>query len=345
MNYKWTKRVAIPDKVSPRYLLLALELILVLVAAVVVPRQAQAETIVYIPLGKANEVIAVDAATNKIIARYPGVKNPHGLVATPDGDYLVASSLDEVRTPGPDKGDSYLYLIHPEHGHVMSRIKVKGWSHHEAITPDGRYVISTHPMQSDISVVDLRTNRVVHVIKTGPVPNYTVITRDGRRAYVSNSGNGTISEISLRDWKVTRTLQAGQMPEHIVFSPDEKDIYVANARAGDISVVDVKKGVVVKRFKVGAAVHGLDIGDDGKTLFVTSKKENKLVAIDIRTGAQKTLTLSPSPYHLNTIHGMGVVYVSSSKKPIIWVVEQKTLKVKGIIRLPAGEGHQMAIVR
>ena len=315
-----------------------------LLATAMLPLRVEAGPTVYIPLGKANEVIAVDAATNRITARYPGVKNPHGLVATPDGEYLIAGSLDEVRTQGKDQGNSYLYLIHPEHGHVMSRIKVKGWSHHEAITPDGRYVLSTHPMRAAVSVVDLRTDRVVHVIRTGPVPNYTLITRDGRRAYVSNAGNGTISEISLGNWQVARTLQAGPVPEHMEFSPDEKRIYVANVRAGRVSVVDVARGDVVRTFAVGPVLPGLDIGDDGRTLFVTSKKANKLVAIDTQTGRRRALDLSPSPYHLNVIHGTGKLYVSSSKKPVIWVVGQKTLEVEGTIRLPAGEGHQMAIV-
>jgi len=39
------------------------------------------------------------------------------------------------------------------------------------------------------------------------------------------------------------------------------------------------------------------------------------------------------------------VYVSSSKKPVIWVVDQKSLKLLGTLALPAGEGHQMAIVK
>jgi len=52
---------------------------------------------VYIPLGAANEVIAVDAASHRIIAEYTGVVNSHGLVATPG--YLVAGSLQ--KTPAP----------------------------------------------------------------------------------------------------------------------------------------------------------------------------------------------------------------------------------------------------
>jgi len=308
---------------------------------------AMAAPIAYIPLGSANQVIAVDAANGKIIRSYSGVENPHGLVATPDGEYLVAGSLKETPVPAgapSDTPNSKLYVIHPEHGHVMAEIPVPGWTHHEAVTPDGKYVISTHPTRGGISVVDVINNKVYKTIKTGPSPNYTLVTKDGKRAYVSNSGNGTLSEIDLSKWEVTRSLEAGPTPEHLVFSPDEKTIYVSNDRAGTVSVVSVKEGKVETTYKIGKRVHGLDIGDDGKTLFISSRSDDKLVALDTQTGEQRVLTLSPEPYHLDKIPGTGKVYVSSGKAPIIWVVDQKTFTVAGTIQLPAGEGHQIAVV-
>jgi len=302
---------------------------------------------VYIPLGSGNQVIQVDAETDKITATYSGVANAHGLVATPDGEYLIAGSLQETalkKGESKDKANSKLFFIHPAHGHVMSTIDVKGWSHHQAITPDGKYVLSTHGMRGNISIVDVEENKVIKTISTGKVPNYTLITGDGKWAYVSNTGDNSISEINLNSFKVTRRLDSGPAPEHMVFSNDEKTIYITNPRAGKVAVVSVKTGKVVKSYSIGKAVHGLDIGDDGKTLFVSSKKEDKLVAVDTETGKRRELKLSPAPYHLNTITGMGKVYVSSRKKPVIWVIDQKSMKEIGIINLPAGEGHQMAIV-
>ena len=309
---------------------------------------AMAAPIAYIPLGSANQVIAVDAENDKIIRSYSGVENPHGLVATPDGDYLVAGSLKETPVPEgapSDTPNSKLYVIHPEHGHVMAEIPVSGWTHHEAVTPDGKYVISTHPTRGGISVVDVINNKVYKTIKTGPSPNYTLVTKDGKRAYVSNSGNGTLSEIDLAKWEVTRSLEAGPTPEHLVFSPDEKTIYVSNDRAGTVSVVSVKEGKVETTYKIGKRIHGLDLGDDGKTLFISSRSEDRLVALDTQTGERRVLTLSPEPYHLDKIPGTGKVYVSSGKAPIIWVVDQKTFTVADTIRLPAGEGHQIAVIR
>jgi len=302
---------------------------------------------VYIPLGSGNQVIAVDGANGQITARYPGVENPHGLVATPDGEYLVAGSLSEKPVPAGaphDTPTSQLFLVHPAHGHVMLTIPVTGWTHHQAITPDGRYVLSTHPTRGYISVVDLQQKKVARTVATGPAPNFTLIPRDGKYAYVTNTGDGTLSEIDLSTWTVRRTLIAGPGPEHAVFSKDEKSIYVANPEAAQVSVVDIASGKVTRTFPAGKNAHGIDLSDDGKTLFVSARGENKLLGIDVKTGKTRALTLSPAPYHLNTIHGAGVVYVSSSKESIIWIVDQQALTLKGTIALPAGQGHQMAVV-
>ena len=299
---------------------------------------------VYIPLGSGDQVIAVDAASDRITASYPGVDNPHGLIATPDGEYLVAGSLKETPAADPKAPTSRLFIIHPVHGHVMQTVPVAGWTHHQAVTPNGRYVLSTHPMRNGVSVLDMQSNKIVRTIATGPAPNYALVARDGSRAFVSNSGNGTISEIDVASWRVTRTLDAGASPEHMVYARDEQTIYVTNPRAGSVSAVSVASGKITRTFRVGRDVHGLDLSDDGKTLYASSREEEKLAAIEIASGKQRALKLAPAPYHLNAIRGVGKVYVSSSKAPKIWVIDQASFTVTGEIALPKGEGHQMAVV-
>ena len=313
--------------------------------AVGIAAPAAAKPLVYVAAGSANEVIVIDAASDTIVRSFPGVENPHGIVATPDGEYLVAGSLKEAAPDpsNPNAANSNLALLHPDHGHVMLTIPVAGMSHHLAITPDGRYVISTHSTRGYVSVVDLNTNQVARTISTGPAPNYTVVTKDGEKAYVSNSGNGTISEIDLATWAVTRSLEGGPGPEHLALSKDQETIYAVNPRAGTVSAVSLADGKVKQTFEIGPVLHGLDVSDDGETLFVSSNKDEKLVALNPETGDRRELSLSPSPYHLGTITGTGKIYVSSSQKTMIWVVDQKTLAVLGEIAI-RGNGHQMAVV-
>jgi len=54
---------------------------------------AQAEPLVYLPLGEENEILVVDAATDAEVGRIPGTEAVHGLAGTPDGRLLIAGSL------------------------------------------------------------------------------------------------------------------------------------------------------------------------------------------------------------------------------------------------------------
>lgn len=312
----------------------------------VLPTTGYSEPLVYVAAGSANQIIAIDAATDKIVGNYEGIDNPHSVVSTPDGEYIISGSLKEKKI---SKGDtvpphSTIYKVHPEHGHVMLTMTAEGMIHHQAITPDGRYVISTHPTRGNISLADLHQNKVVRTVSTGPSPNYSIVTPDGKTAYVSNSGNGSISEIDTSNWTVTRTLKAGPGPEHMVFSKDVKTIYVTNPAAGKVSVVDLATGEVARSFQLGKRLHGLDISEDGETLFVTSKTDERLIALDPKTDTRRYLALTPSPYHLGTIPGTGKVYVSSSNSPKIWIIDQESVQLLGEIEI-TGEGHQMTTVQ
>lgn len=396
---------------------------------------------VYIPLGSANEILIVDAATDKKIGKISGFKNIHGLSLTPNGEYLVAGSNEEViaghgmmsgktkslpktnqaksdpvvmaRPAGvseaehkkhhpqppaatkaadysamsgktkpqmaghaltgkpdytktekhkgmsdadhkkhhaaqaggllPAVGVSTVSLIRVSDNKLETTIKVRGMAHHTFVTPNGKYAVSTHTTAGVISLIDLATKKIFRNIYTGPQPNYVVFANDGEQMYVSNAGNNTLSVIDTRNWIVSRNILVGKGPEHLVISPDEKFIYTSNARDGTISKVSLDKLKVVKTFTIGNNPHGIDISADGKILYATTKKDNKLVAVNLKSGKVQTLQLKPAPYHLQVIGKTGKLYVSSRKKPFIWVVDAKRLKVTGKIAI-RGEGHQMVVV-
>lgn len=305
---------------------------------------AFAEPLIYVAAGSANKVLAIDPVTNSVVKEFNGIDNPHSLVATPDGEYLIAGSL-KLKDPvegqeGP--GESTIYIIHPVHGHVMSTMAAVGVIHHLAITPDGRYVISTHPTEGGISYADLIGDGGVKTLKTGNGPNYTAITADGLKAYVTNSGSNTVSEIDIKSWTVTRSLDGGPGPEHLVLSRDESKLFTINARAGKISEIDIASGKVTKTWELGKGAHGLDLSEDGNSLFATAKGRGVLVAIDLASDKQREMALSPAPYHLEVLPGTGKVYVSSQKDPKIWVIDPQTWTVDGEIAIQ-GEGHQMTI--
>ncbi len=324
---------------------------------------------VYIPLGAANKVQVIDAATKRPTAVIEDVINAHGLAITPDRRYLVVGSFTEVPAGSEDApprpaavsqaehekhhatpaasgaapvNKSYVSIVDAESRQVVRRVAVRGAVHHVAVSPDGRFAVTTHPGAGGISVIDLETFAVARTVETGLAPNYAVFTTDARRLYVSNAGDDTVSEIDVGAWTVNRRLATGRSPEHVVLSPDDSTLYVNNVADGSVSVISLAGDSVAQTYRIGSAPHGIDLSDDGGTLFASSQGDGKLVAIDLASGRARRIALAPAPYHVSSVPGSGTLLVSSRAEKRIWVLDQSTLALRGEITID-GIGHQMAV--
>ncbi len=305
-----------------------------------------ASQIVYVPLGDANQVQIIDLSTHKVIDSIKNVGNTHGLAMTPDEQYLVAgsfseSALNEASIPKPSVVSeaehekhheqptkeharktwrSYISIIDSSNREVVRRVLVPGAVHHLAVSPNGRYAVTTHPGSGRISLVDLEQFETVDSIRIGPAPNYAVFSHDGRTVYVSNSGDNSISSVDIGTRREIQRIKVGKGPEHVVLSPDGLTLYTNNIGDGTASAISLNDQTVTDTYTVGAAPHGIDLSDDGNTLFTTSKGDDRLVAIDLTTGKRREMTLTPAPYHLTTIRGENTIYISSRAENMIWVV-------------------------
>lgn len=323
---------------------------------------------VFIPEGSAGTVRIVDAETGALVGRINDVEAVHGLAGSPNSPYLIAGSYAEVdredtadmtkpeavsqdehaahhakpkKQIGPtDAGISLLTVIDAASGDVVRRIEVPGAVHHVAVSPDGRRAVATHPSGDGVSVVDLQTFELTAWIPTGAMANYVVFGTDPDVAFVSNAGNGTVSEVDLNRGIVRRNLIAGDAPEHLAIDPAANRLYAADADAGRVVEIDLKDGRQARRFEIGGEIHGLDFSDDRTQLFVAGKATDRVISIDLATGEINAKQLAPAPYHLTTIPGTGLLFVSSRDEPKVWIVDAGSLTVLSEIPIE-GEGHQM----
>jgi YVTN family beta-propeller protein len=327
---------------------------------------ALAEPLVYVPLGGENKIVAIDSAKDEIVDTISGLAAVHGLAGTPDGRFLIAGSF-ETRVPEgeavakpagvsedehaahhgaapanakADVGVSTVSVIQTADGSVVRRIDVPGAVHHVAVSPEGRFAVVTHPNDGAISAIDLESYELVATVATGPLPNYATFDPNGDRIFVSNAGNDTVSEVDTMRWIVRSNAVVGSSPEHVVLAEDGATLYVNNVEDGTVSVLDVGDWKVVETIPIGSTLHGIDLSDDGRTLFVAVLGDDKVVAVDLGTGAERSASLAPAPYHLAVVRGTGKLYVSSADQPKIWVVDQRNLEILGEIPI-GGKGHQM----
>ncbi|RDD62038.1 YncE family protein [Ferruginivarius sediminum] len=329
---------------------------MVLLAASPGAQARDAEDLVYIPLGEAGRILAVDPGTDAVVGAIDGLPNVHGLGVSKDGQVLVAGSLDtwasgEMQATKPagmsdsdhdahhgggkaqmshDPRTGLVSVIDPDTREAVRRIEVPGSVHHIAVASDGRFAIATHPMTGRISVVDPEDFKMIANLHVGHNPNYTAITADGKRAYVSVAGADTVEEIDTGSWRVTRTFHVGVSPEHVVLAPDERHLFVNNVGDGTISEIDLSTGDVARTIEVGGTLHGIDIAQDGRTLYVAAVDADEIAAIELASGDIRRRRLAPAPYHLARVRP-GKLYVSSATESQIRVVDAASLEPTGLI--------------
>lgn len=343
-----------------------------LAAAIFGLGSAQAEPLVYIPLGDVNEILTVDAATSAEVSRITGVENVHGLAGSPDGRLLVAGSLaarpagqapdkpaavsDEehavhhgmseqaAEAPGTVGGPvSTVSIIERKSGEILRRTDVPGAVHHVTVSPDGRFAAVTLIKAGAVSVIGLENFELIATIETGEVPNYAIFDNDTAALFVGNAGSGTVSRIAVDGWTAGETVETGANPGHLVMAADGSALYVTNDGDGTVSEIDPVAMTVRRSFDLGGMLHGLDLSEDGKSLFAAVNETDRVGRIDLVSGEVSFAELAPAPYHLQAIGGTGKVYVSSNVEPKIWVLDAADLSTVGEIGL-MGTGHQMVVV-
>ncbi len=240
---------------------------------------------------------------------------------------------------------STVTILRKDNGKVVQTVDVPGAVHHVTVSPDGRFAALTQPRNGTVSVIDLKTYEVVTTLKTGAKPNYMIFSNDSATLYVSNAGSNNLSVIDTTNWKVTSNIATGKSPEHMIMAKDGKTLFVNNNDDGTVSAIDVATNKIDKTYNVGISgkrLHGLDITSDGSALLVAERDSNLLARLDLASGKITKQDIGPSPYHVTTVPGTSLAYVSSADKFVMRVVRQKDLSLVNVIKID-NIGHQMVV--
>lgn len=137
--------------------------------------------------------------------------------------------------------------------------------------------------QSEVAVIDLKTNLVTARWKTEEHPNEMLLTKNGRLLYVANAHRNTVTVIDTEQGVAVETIWAalhpksppGATPNSLALSPDEKLLFVANANINTLAVCDVSvrgKSRSLGFIPTGWYPTSVRVTPDGKKLLVANGK-------------------------------------------------------------------------
>ncbi len=223
------------------------------------------------------------------------VADPYNMYFTPDGRHAIVVEEAQqilafrdphtftlqkplaVHCPGVDhmdfSADGSFALASCEFSGLMVRIDlasetvgaylhVGGSPQDVKLSPDGRifYVANRFlPSRgsSGVQLIDARTFRVLHFIRTPLDAHGLYVSRDTRHLYVTDRAGGAITVIDFATRRVVATWKVPGTPDMGGVSPDGKVLWVSGRYSSAVYAISTRTGHVIATIPAGVSPHGL----------------------------------------------------------------------------------------
>jgi YVTN family beta-propeller protein len=139
--------------------------------------------------------------------------------------------------------------------------------------------------ESELSLIDETTHKVVGTEPTGKEPHHLMITPDGKSLIVADSVSNNLMFIDPHTGQVQRTVEDIEDPYQLGFSPDHKWFVTAALRMdrADIYRYDGTNMTLVKHIPLAKTPSHMTFASDNRTVFMTLQDSGELAAIDLPT--------------------------------------------------------------
>jgi DNA-binding beta-propeller fold protein YncE len=256
------------------------------------------------------QVVDLEASPPNIIDRVHLGSHPQGLSVSPDGNLLLAATVDgEVAVLSIDgKQVSLIDKL------IVADGKLSGIS----FTHDGSFALVAHRDQQGISVLGVEGGRVTPTgewVSTGVTPYVVDVSSDGKWAVTSNVGLAaiegrtgdiygdvdtvTLVDVSKRPFRAVQHITVPSIPEGVALSPDGRWIAVLSMAGsnlprdnpghrglGKIVLFEIRNGeaVQVSEAPSGVASQGVVFTGDSNYILVQMNVERAIGVYRISNG-------------------------------------------------------------
>jgi YVTN family beta-propeller protein len=176
-----------------------------------------------------------------------GVKGPHWIAITPDGEKVYAASKD----------NPVLSVVDVRSRRLVNEIKVSGGLEGLAVAVDGRRLYAASLTRATLLVVDISSDRPLREFPMDEPGGRILPTPDGRGLLISHYASGTVEMLEIPTLRRRGVVRVGRSPSGLATSRDGKTGYVASWADGTISVVDLASLRVLRTVRLGGGPDGM----------------------------------------------------------------------------------------
>ena len=245
--------------------------------------------------------------------RQPLGREPHHMIATPDGkEILIASTVTnelvaldaktgEKRRVVRDIIDPYqlgyspngawfvtaayrldhIDIYHGDTFKLASRIFIDGMPSHMTFDNDSGIVFVTLQQSGRVTAIDLKTQLIKWNVEVGKAPAGTVMLPDNKRLLVALTGEDAIVTLDPATGAITGRLQTGRGAHNFWPKGDGRHWFLSNRVEGTVSLIDTAEMKIVGSVRIPGGPDCMDITSDGKELWVTQRFLRRVAIVDV----------------------------------------------------------------
>jgi len=203
---------------------------------------------------------------------------------------------------------------------------------YNAITPDGRLVLSTSPSTNTVYVFDAKSGKQLAIVAVGKAPKGVKVTPDGQYAYISNQNSANISVLDLKRLSVVATIAVEAGPHNVRFTRSGQWAYVTLQGGAGLAVIDTVTRKMTQVIPIPGITgpHNIDLSADEQTAFVRDFVHHVAV-LDLRTGQVKqVIKVGKGHGGIDVAPNGKFVATAAIGADFISVFDPKTFAVKNI---------------
>jgi YVTN family beta-propeller protein len=205
-----------------------------------------------------NQVDVYDAASMKLLKRFPVVATPSHLAFSPDSLAVFVTLQDSDKLAAFD-----LRALTPK------------WTEPVGRTPAGVLWLNGRVLVADmgtdhIAVVDPETGKTLEHVPTGKGAHNLFLSPDRKILWVNNRAGGTTVSLDVTTLKPIRSYAIPGGPDDMDFAPNGK-IWITRRWAEKVAVLDPVTGTI-ETIDVGRSPHGLFLNPKAPSPTVLSSR-------------------------------------------------------------------------
>jgi len=234
-----------------------------------------------------HEILVLDLPSRSIRKHIDfghGVR-PHCIQYDPNsGLYYVTTEVDQT-----------VSILDPKTDTIVGSIPTgSAQSHMLALSHDGRFGYTANVGPGSVSILDLKSRKLVTVLPLAPMLQRISISNDDRYLFTSNYKEPELIVLDTTTRTVARRIPLPGLGYGSAHTPDGKLLLLALPRLNQVAVIDIASLSVTRTIPVAEAPQEVLIRPDGKAAYVSCVKAGKVTVID--TATWQTATVASGAY-------------------------------------------------